>query len=519
MTARTAIAPASTAPPLLSLQNVEKGFFGVPVLRGVSLSVRSGSVLSLIGENGAGKSTLMNVLGGVLPADGGEMHLRGRPYRPAGPKEARAAGIAFIHQELNLFTNLSVAENIFIDAFPRTRALPLIHRSRMLSQTRELLARVELEIEPDITVERLAPGERQLVEIAKALHSNAELIIFDEPTTSLTARETERLFALIGRLREQGTAMIYISHVLGDVKRLSDDIAVLRDGDLTAYGPAEQFNIPQMISSMVGRDLCSLYPAKTNKVDQRPLLEVIGLTQPGMVKDVNFCVHTGEVVGIFGLMGSGRTETARMIFGLDDYASGSVRLGEKVLPRLDPISSVAQGLAFVTENRREEGLLMDMSILENMGLASFSQYSRGGWINFRAATAKLRELLTTLNVRSLSPDSQPVRSLSGGNQQKVVLGKWLATRPRVFILDEPTRGIDVGAKYEVYSIINDLASRGNGVLVISSELEELMGICDRILVMAVGEVQAEFCGPQFNREKLLRAAFREADPPPAGMVG
>ena len=508
---RAAVQPGADTRALLRLGGIEKSFFGVPVLRGIDLEVRRGSVLSLIGENGAGKSTLMNVLGGVLPPDAGEMQLRGRPYQPGGPGDARAVGIAFIHQELNLFTNLSVAENIFVDAFPRARGLPLIDRARMRARTRELLERVELDVAPNVAVERLSPGERQLVEIAKALHTSAELIILDEPTTSLTARETARLFALISRLREQGTAMIYVSHVLGDVKRLSDDIAVLRDGTLTAYGPAGTFDVPRMISCMVGRELSSLYPPKTNAVGQPPLLEVRGLTQPGTVKDVSFRLREGEVLGVFGLMGSGRTETARMVFGLDEYASGSVLIGGQALPKLAPILSVERGLAFVTENRREEGLLMDKSILENMGLASLDRYAHRGWIDFRALSARLRELLASLNVRSHAPDTQPARSLSGGNQQKVVLGKWLATGPRVFLLDEPTRGIDVGAKYEVYGIVNDLASRGNGVLVISSELEELMGICDRILVMATGEVQADLAGPRFDREEILRAAFRETD--------
>lgn len=508
MTAQV-VQPAADTRTLLGLRGIEKGFFGVPVLRGINLEVRRSSVLSLIGENGAGKSTLMNVLGGVLPPDAGEMRLSGRPYQPVGPGDARAAGIAFIHQELNLFTNLSVAENIFVDAFPRARGLPLIDRPRMLARTRELLERVELDVAPGVAVERLSPGERQLVEIAKALHTSAELIIFDEPTTSLTARETARLFALMNRLREGGTAMIYVSHVLGDVKRLSDDVAVLRDGTLTAYGPAKEFDVPRMISCMVGRELSSLYPPKTNAVGEDSLLEVRGLTQPGTVKDVSFRLRAGEVLGVFGLMGSGRTETARMVFGLDEYASGSVRLGGEALPKLDPILSVGRGLAFVTENRREEGLLMDKSILENMGLASLDRYARRGWIDFRALSARLRGLLASLNVRSTAPDTQPARSLSGGNQQKVVLGKWLATGPRVFLLDEPTRGIDVGAKYEVYAIVNDLASRGNGVLVISSELEELMGICDRILVMATGEVQADLSGPRFDREEILRAAFKE----------
>ena len=496
---------------LLTIEEVEKSFFGVPVLRNINLILRQGHILGLIGENGAGKSTLMNILGGIVQADAGRIRLGGTDYAPRNPGEAARNGIALIHQELNLFTNLTIAENIFIDGFPRLKGLPFIDRQAIKARTRQLLASVDLNVSPDVLVEKLPPGERQLVEIARALHTDARVIMFDEPTTSLTARETGRLFTLIERLRASGTSIIYISHVLADVHRLSDEIAILRDGELVACEAKEQFTLDRMISLMVGRNLEQLYPARTASPSSEVMLEVQGLSQPGMVENITFTLHKGEVLGLFGLMGSGRTELARMLFGLDPFERGTIRVNNAPLSHHSPHERIQQKMAFVTENRREEGLLMESAIVENMTLAALPAFARSPlrFITQRGTREKVSQVATLLRVKSRSLDRQAVKSLSGGNQQKVVLGKWLLTETAIFLLDEPTRGVDVGAKYEIYTIINDLAAQGAAILFISSEIEELIGLCDRILVMGNGEIQASFEKQAFDQEQILRSAFRE----------
>lgn len=496
---------------ILSFEDIEKSFFGVRVLKGITLGVPRGKVLGLVGENGAGKSTLMNLLGGVHAPDQGRMLLNGAPYTPRTPSDANAAGIAFIHQELNLFTNLSIAENIFIDRFPRWRWLPVLNRSHMRARTKQFLDAVELRVSPDTLVEKLSPGERQLVEIAKALSFDARIIIFDEPTTSLTARETERLFRLIERLRSDGASIIYISHILPDVMRLADEIAVLRDGELVAHAPKEEFTINRMIALMVGRAIEQLYPPRRAAPTTTPVLEVQSVSQQGIVEEITFTLHKGEILGIFGLMGSGRTELARILFGLDDYTRGEIRVAGKPYTQPSARRSIDAGMAFVTENRREEGLLMDIAIAENIGLVALPRYAAttATAVDERRYWGDIAEIAASLTIKSGDIRQQAVKTLSGGNQQKTVIGKWLLDKPAVLIIDEPTRGVDVGAKYEIYSIINDLATEGTGVLFISSELEELIGMCDRILVMSNGEIQATFHRAEFDKERILRAAFRE----------
>jgi ribose transport system ATP-binding protein len=503
---------ATTTVPALTFDGIGRSFFGVPVLSDVSLSVAAGRVLGLIGQNGAGKSTLMNILGGVLPPDSGVMRLYGEPYAPADPRAATARGVAFIHQELNLFTNLSIAENLFITGFPRRPGRPLFDRRRVNQLARAQLERVGLDVDPATRVERLSVGERQLVEIAKALGSDARLIIFDEPTTSLTHREAQRLFSIIRQLRAEGRSVVYISHVLGDVAELCDDIVVLRDGRVVGQGPRDDFPVRRMISLMVGRTIDQLYPDRGGTPPGEPVLELDGVSQRGVVEDVSMTVRRHEIVGVFGLMGSGRTELARIVFGLDPFERGSVTVAGRRVRRRTPRRSIRQGMAFVTENRREEGLLMDLSITDNIALAALSGHRRrySPVLRHGPLAALARRMAESLNIRGSGGLDRPVRGLSGGNQQKVVVAKWLATRPSVFILDEPTRGVDVGAKQEVYGIISELAEDGAGVLVISSELEELMGLCDRIVVMAVGEVAGEFDRARFSAEDILAAAFREA---------
>lgn len=504
--------------PVVAFDAVEKSFSGVRVLKGVTFDVHPGRVVGLVGENGAGKSTLMNLLGGNLQADGGMLRVDGQPYRPRTSDDARAAGIAFVHQELNLFPNLSIAENLFLTGFPLvTNGVPWIDRRALRERTAELLSRVGLDYPPDAPVATLAAGERQLVEIAKALGADARVLILDEPTTSLSSRECERLFALMRQLRERGIAIIYISHALGDVLRLCDDLVILRDGEKVGGGLASDFPHDRLVSLMVGRQLNQLYPERRHPArrpssedtsESDPALQVHALSQPGVVHDISFSLAAGEVLGISGLMGAGRSELARILFGLDPHTSGEIRIADRLLAGT-PRNRIRSGLAFLTEDRRQEGLCMEASIADNMALVTLGQHGRTPlrWLDvtgIRTAIGRMREAVR------LSPkarDSQPVRTLSGGNQQKVVLGKWLLAEPKVLILDEPTRGIDVGAKFEIYQLIHQLADRGAGVVVISSEIEELIGICDRILVMRQGEISGEFAHEEFDRERILQAAL------------
>jgi ABC-type sugar transport system ATPase subunit len=497
---------------ILQFQDVHKSFFGVPVLKGIDLDIERGSTVGLVGENGAGKSTLMNILGGVVPPSSGGMLLDGAAYAPSDPADADQAGIAFIHQELNLFTNLSIAENFFITEFPTAGRLPLLNRRDLNNRAKGYLELVDLDLSPDMAVERLAPGERQLVEVAKALSTDANIIIFDEPTTSLTKRETERLFELIGRLHGDGVTIIYISHILGDVMRLSDAVAVLRDGNLVTAGAVGEFTIDRMISSMVGRDIKNLFPERTAPPTEDLMLEVRNLSKAGISHEIDLRLHKGEVLGVFGLMGSGRSELAEIIFGLEQFDSGEILIDGKVATKLSPTTNIREGMAFVTENRREEGLMMEATVADNLGIAALPDYTSRWLKRVRSgslATA-VRETVEILSIKVNDAFHNEAKGLSGGNQQKVVLGKWLMTEPTILIIDEPTRGVDVGAKFEIYEIIDQIAAKGTAVLFISSEIEELTGMCDRIVVMGQGEVLGSFERADFDQESILRTAFRES---------
>ncbi|MDR0363076.1 MAG: sugar ABC transporter ATP-binding protein [Planctomycetota bacterium] len=494
--------------PIFQCKGVSKAFFGIKALDNVDIDLRCGRALGLIGENGAGKSTLMNVIGGFFPPDAGVMLLDGKPYQPESALDATRAGIGFIHQELNLFPNLTIAENIFIDDFPRRG--PLINRKSMAERTTRVLRTLGMDFSPWLKVERLMPGERQMVEIARVLASDARIIIFDEPTTSLTAKETEKLFVLMEQLKTKGGTIVYISHILGDVEKLCDDLVVLRDGRITASGLCGDFSVERMVSNMIGRDIGSIYPPKKNIPGDGVALAVRNLSQSGIVNDISLELREGEVLGVFGLMGSGRTELMRMIFGVDDYESGEVVVGGAAVKRSNPRDAIDKGMAFITENRRDEGLLQSFPIVDNIDLVYLRDFVHPvtRLVNKKKVAGESARIAGELRIKCASVDRQAVKSLSGGNQQKVVLGKWLVKKPRALIMDEPTRGIDVGAKYEVYNIINDLAAGGSGVMVVSSELGELMGIADRIIAMSRGEIIQAFERGEFDEEAIMRAAFR-----------
>lgn len=492
---------------LLELHEVEKSFFGVSVLKGVSFAVPPGGAVGLVGENGAGKSTLMNILGGNLQAEGGRIYYNGAEFSPPSPADATRAGIAFIHQELNLFPNLSIAENFFLTSFPRTG--PLIDRGAIHERSRVWLEAVGLAADPGQVVESLSPGERQLVEIAKALSIDAKLIIFDEPTTSLSAREIEELFNLIKELRSRGIALIYISHTLEEVFQLCDEIVVLRDGAVAGAGPTPSFTREKLISLMIGRPVSHLFPQRMGSPSDKPLLEVRNLRQKGCRTGISFTLHRGEILGLAGLMGAGRTELARTLFGLDPHESGTIELEGRQLDQWSSRQLIELGLAFLTENRQLEGLCLDGTVAENSALASLREHSRTifRWISRESLDASVARICRAVGLDPKVRLSQGVRTLSGGNQQKIVLGKWLLRAPRVLILDEPTRGIDVGAKFEVYRLIQELADNGAGVLLISSELEELIGLCDRLFIMRGGTFVEEITREKFDRSRILEAAL------------
>jgi ribose transport system ATP-binding protein len=495
------------AAPFLEVDGIRKSFFGVTVLHDVSFSVEAGKALGLVGENGSGKSTSMNILGGVHQPEAGTMTLGGKPYAPVDPKHASAAGVAFIHQELNLFHNLTIEENLFVDAFPRRGMLPLIDRRAIRARTDEVLKQVDLHLKASTPVARLSQGERQLVEIAKALSRNARLIIFDEPTTSLTRPEVQRLFAIIERLKQRGIAIIYISHALEDVMEVCETITVLRDGHLAGSAPTAELTLQRIIAMMVGRSIDTIYPQRHAVAGTEVFFSVAALSQPGVAHDISFDVRKGEIVGLCGLMGSGRSELARMIFGLDPFRTGAVSIGGKPLESPTPETAMEAGIAFLTEDRRREGLLMDFSIADNTVLASLREVAGAfGILDGGKISRVSREMAASMRLSTDKVDDTRVKHLSGGNQQKVVIGKWLRRQPKLFILDEPTRGIDVGAKQEVYRIINGLVERGSAVLLISSEIEELMGLSDRILTISRGELTGSFDERPFDREAIMAAA-------------
>jgi ribose transport system ATP-binding protein len=499
----------------LQVRRLEKSFFGVHVLHDVSFDAHGGRVLGVVGENGSGKSTTMNVLTGVLPRDSGEILLDGQSFTPHSRRESDAAGFAFIQQELNIFPNLSVAENLFLLHAPRRyAALPWIARRRMRERALVLLEMVDLSVEPDVLAGALSTGERQLVEIARGLSGEARVLILDEPTSSLTAVEAERLFGILRRLQTRGVAILFISHDLEQVLALSDDIVVMRDGRVTLSGEAAALTANDLVLAMVGRSIESQFPPRPVPVTPPPVvLEVAGLSEPQVLRGIDLQVARGEIVGIAGLMGSGRSELARTLFGLDPYAAGSVRVGGRSLRSGDVAARLAAGVAFLTEDRRHEGLLLDASVSDNMALAALARFAsaHSGVIHRAPLAAAVQTMGDSLKLKSGDVQRMPVRALSGGNQQKVVLGRWLLCQPKLFILDEPTRGIDVGAKQDIYRLLTEMAQAGMGILIISSELEELLGLCDRIVVMRRGELAGTFARARFDREAILRAAFGQGE--------
>ena len=488
--------------PILEMRNISKTFGPVRALRDVSLTVYRGELHALMGENGAGKSTLMKILSGAYVADpGGSITIEGKPQA-----EARGA-VAVIYQELSLAPNLTVAENMFLGREIATRGV--VDRAGTRERAQPILDRLGVSFDARTLVGTLSLGERQMVEIARALTTDARLIVMDEPTTSLSARETERLFEVIARLKSEGIAIIYISHRMEEVYALADRCSVLRDGVYIGTLDRDELSAARLVQMMVGRDLDSFYKKEhiaSPDHSGTPLMRVRDMADGRLVKPCSFDLYRGEVLGIAGLVGSGRTELARLIYGADPRVSGTVELDGKPVATTDPRTSLASGIAYLTEDRAKLGLFLDMSISDNVNVGVIQRDAgTGGLLNFAAAARRAGDAIKALAVKAPSA-KMPVGGLSGGNQQKVLIARLLETGPRVVILDEPTRGVDVGAKSEIYKLIDGLARRGVGVIVISSELAEIIGTCDRVLVMREGYIAGEvasYPGQPISQEAIM----------------
>ncbi len=496
---------------ILEVESLHKSFLEVQVLNGVDLRLRRNKILGICGENGAGKSTLMNVLGGIYKCNSGKMLLDGEEYIPHSPRDARKHGIAFIHQELNLFTNLTVIQNFMIDNLPKKKPLNIIDNNRIADVANSVMNEFDIDIDLNACISDLDMGHRQMVEIVKEIAKDAKIIIFDEPTTSLSKHEKESLFKIIDKLKERGYSIIYISHILEDVFKLCDDLMVLRDGFSVISNSINEFTKDSVIQYMVNRELKNLYP-KINKNIGDIVFSAKNITNDEITNDVSIDLRKGEIVGLFGLMGAGRSEFVRTLYGVDKIDSGSVYIRGKKINKLNPIEMKKNGVAFITENRREEGLLLDKTIKSNIVLCVLDKIKSGNFfIDKKKEEAISEKKVEELKIKTFNKNTQTAEQLSGGNQQKVVISKWLLTEPDILFLDEPTRGIDVGAKYEIYTHINNLAAQGTAILVVSSEMDELIGICDKILVMKNGEISGKFDSDNFNQEGILKYAIEGSE--------
>jgi len=499
----------------LELQGLTRRYPGVTALDGVNLSLQRGEVHALAGENGAGKSSLIKILGGADRPDAGTMRLFGQPYAPHTPLDAMRAGIRVVHQELHMMGELSVAENLLFEQLPRTR-LGLLDRTAMARRARELLSLVGLDdLAPATRVGSLGMAQQQLIEIAKALSNQAggnRIVIMDEPTATLTPRETDRLLAIIRKLRDDGVTVVFVSHHLQELFDVCDRVTVLRNGRHVATQAMADTTTGELVRLMVGRDLVDRPPRAAPQLDlQQPAaLRVEGLRFAGQrsARPIDFSLRYGEIVGLAGLVGSGRTETVRAIFGADRAVAGQLWRDGQPVRIASPADALAHGIALVTENRKEEGLVLDMPIRANLSLARMDAVSQAGLLRPDAETAAAQRMVAELQIR-LASLAQPVRQLSGGNQQKVVLGKWLLRDPKVLLLDEPTRGVDVGAKAEIHALLERMAAAGMAVLVVSSDLRELIGLCDRMLVLSRGALVGEVPRAQFDEEAILAMAYQE----------
>ncbi len=487
----------------IELKNIHKAFGSNEVLKGVDLKLKSGEVHALMGENGAGKSTLMNILTGIHKQDKGQIFVDGKEISFKNPLEAEAYGIAFIHQELNIWPNLSILENLFL-MHSVTNGMGILDFKAMRAMAEQKCREIEIELPLDMEAGECSVGQQQMTEIVRNLLLDAKVVIMDEPTAALTERETEKLFEVMRSLKKHGVAMVYISHRMEEVTQNCDTITVMRDGVSVATKPVKEYSMEQIVRDMVGRSITEFYPDRRNKPGE-VLLEVKHFEQPGVFHDINFNLRKGEILGFAGLMGSGRTEIMRAVFGVDPHAGGELVFKGEPLKITKPEDAIKAGLGFVTENRKTEGLILDFSILRNIALPSVDSFAKSGVINFNILNGFADKMAKKLGVKTSSLDLD-AGALSGGNQQKVVIAKWVGMHPEVIIMDEPTRGIDVGAKRDIYELMNELTASGVSIIMVSSELPEVLGMSDRIVVVHEGRIAGELLHDEADQEKIMTLA-------------
>ncbi|HBB5915186.1 TPA: sugar ABC transporter ATP-binding protein [Escherichia coli] len=493
----------------LQMKHITKRFPGVLALNDVQFSLRRGEVHALLGENGAGKSTLMKILSGVYQPDEGEIIFEDKPVSFSDPLSAQNVGITIIHQEFNLFPELTVEENIFIGREFCKKNRWRLDEKQQRQATIEILQKLNLAIKPDTLVADLTVAQQQMVEIAKAISVNARILIMDEPTAALTETEIERLFRVTRLLKEQGTGIVYISHRLEELALIADRATVMRDGQYISTVDYECVKISDLIAMMVGRDLGNIYPRREALQQRIPVLEVNGLTRKGVLNDINFTLYRGEILGFAGLMGAGRTELARAIFGADSIDSGTLKLNGKETVIKDISDAIQQGISYLTEDRKKEGLALNLSVERNIMLGNYPEYSdRFGNVDSRRCQQTSEEQVKALRIKTPNLE-QAALNLSGGNQQKIIIARWVCKDTDILIFDEPTRGIDVGAKLEIYELMNRLVAKGKSIIMISSELPEVLGMCDRILVMRSGRITGELSAKEATQEKIMQYATLE----------
>ena len=501
-------------PALLEMRHISKEFPGVKALDDVSLTVRPGTVHALMGENGAGKSTLMKCLFGIYHKDGGEIVLDGKTVDFRSSKEALENGVAMVHQELNQALTRSVQDNLWLGRYPTVGGL-MVSEKIMSQRTKEVFRELEVTVDPKTIMSTMPVSQRQMVEIAKAVSYDSKIIVFDEPTSSLTETEVEHLFRIINMLRDRGCGIIYISHKMEEILRISDEVTIMRDGQWVATRPAAELTMDEIIRLMVGRELTSRFPPKSNQQGD-VILEVQHMSgRYTRLKEASFQLRKGEILGIAGLDGSGRTEVLENLFGVMTREGGTIKLHGREIANRTPQEAIKNGFALLTEERRATGIFGIRNIRENTVIANLKNYlismRAGGLKSFCLSDKKMKAdtdwSIKAMHIKTPSQNTQ-IRSLSGGNQQKVIIGRWLLTKPEILLLDEPTRGIDVGAKYEIYQLIIDLANEGKGIIMVSSEMPELLGVCDRILVMSGGQLAGEVNAAETSQEEILTLAAK-----------
>lgn len=485
------------------MQGIEKSFASNHVLKSVDFKLAPAEVHALMGENGAGKSTLMNILTGLFPADQGDIYINGEKRQYRNPTQAEEDGIYFIHQEMVTWPDMTVLDNLFMGRF-MTRGLGWIDRQAMKKKAEQTLQRLNVSIDLHQAIGQLSVGQQQLIEICKSLMGDSQVIIMDEPTAALTDQETSKLFEIIDQLKQEGVSIIYISHRMNEIFQITDRITVMRDGQTVATLKTAETNEQDIVRHMVGRDIGDYYP-EMNLKKGKILFEAEGLSKEGVFEDISFNVREGEILGVSGLMGAGRTEIMKSIFGIESLDGGKMTFKGKSFHPQSPQESIEKGMGFLTENRKDEGLILDFSIQDNISLAVMDEFSKAGWISKKEETSLVNMLIDRLSIKTTG-GQQRVGDLSGGNQQKVVLAKWIGAQSQLLILDEPTRGVDIGAKQEIYQLMKELTDHHVGIIMVSSDLPELIGLADRVIVIAEGRLAGEVQGQSINEEEIMTLA-------------